>query len=93
MAWVGVEISRNFRARRAGCVQRRNRFKAAVGGSDSPAGDGVDVRMEIQAVSVALNGEDDARQGGRIGGNLLEHLLERLPRPICRAGRGLWGGI
>ena len=30
-------------------------------------------------VAVALNGNDDAREGGGIRGNLLEHLPERLP--------------
>jgi len=60
-------------------VERRNRFKAAVGGPDSPAGDGVDMRVKVQVVSVALNGDDDARQGGRVGGDFLKHLLEGLP--------------
>jgi hypothetical protein len=40
---------------------------------------GVDMGMKIHAISVALNGKDDARQGGQIGGDLLEHFLERLP--------------
>ena len=35
--------------------------------------------MKIQAVSVALDGDNDTREGGRIGGNLQEHLLDRLP--------------
>ena len=35
--------------------------------------------MEIEAVAVALNGNDDAGDGRGIGGNLLEHLPERLP--------------
>jgi hypothetical protein len=35
--------------------------------------------MEIQAVSVALNGEADAGQGGWVSGDILKHLLERLP--------------
>jgi hypothetical protein len=56
-------------------VQRGDRFKAAVGGPDSPAGDGADMRMKIQAVSVALDRQDDAGQGGRIGGNFLKHLI------------------
>ena len=45
--------------------------------------------MEIQAVSVALNGEDDARQGGRIGGNLLEHLLESCQADVQSRPRSL----
>jgi len=60
-------------------VERRNRFKAAVGGPDSPAGDGVDMGMKVKVISVALNGDDDARQGGRVGGDFLKHLLEGLP--------------
>jgi hypothetical protein len=35
--------------------------------------------MEIEAVAVALNGDDDAREGCRIRGDLLEHLPEGLP--------------
>jgi hypothetical protein len=54
-------------------------LKTAVCRPDSSAGDGVDMGMEVQAVSVALDRQDDARQGGRIGGDLLEHLLEGLP--------------
>jgi|WetSurMetagenome_2_1015567.scaffolds.fasta_scaffold108678_4 hypothetical protein len=61
------------------CVERRNGFKTAVGGPDSSAGDGVDIGMKVKAVSVALNGDDDARQGGRVGGDFLKHLLEGLP--------------
>jgi hypothetical protein len=34
---------------------------------------------EIEAVAVALNGDDDAREGCRVRGNLLEHLPEGLP--------------
>jgi len=35
--------------------------------------------MEIEADAVALNANDDAGDGREIGGNLLEHLSERLP--------------
>jgi hypothetical protein len=35
--------------------------------------------MEIQAVAITLNRDDDAGKGGRIRGNLFEHLPERLP--------------
>ena len=35
--------------------------------------------MEIEAVAVALNGNDDAREGRSVRGNLLEHLPEGLP--------------
>jgi hypothetical protein len=35
--------------------------------------------MEIKAVSVTLDGEDDTGERGGIGGNLPEHLLEGLP--------------
>jgi hypothetical protein len=31
-------------------VQRENRFKAAVGGPDSSAGDGVDMGMEVNCI-------------------------------------------
>jgi hypothetical protein len=34
--------------------------------------------MEIKAVSIILDREDDARHGGWVGGDFLEHLLERL---------------
>jgi hypothetical protein len=44
-------------------LQRGDCLKAAIGGPDSPACDGMNMGMEIQAVSVALDGEDDARQG------------------------------
>jgi hypothetical protein len=36
-------------------VERGNRFKAAVGGPDSPAGNGVDMGMKVKVISVALN--------------------------------------
>ena len=62
-----------------GAVERRDRFKVTVGRPDSAAGESVDVRMEIEVVTVALNGNDDAREGCRIRGNLLEHLPEGLP--------------
>ena len=45
-------------------VEGRDRFKAAVGGPDSTACDGMDVRMQIEAIAVALHREDDARDGG-----------------------------
>ena len=32
--------------------------------------------MEIQAVSVTLDRDDDARQGGWVGGDFLEYLLD-----------------
>ena len=35
--------------------------------------------MKVKVISVALNGDDDARQGGRVGGDFLKHLLEGLP--------------
>lgn len=35
--------------------------------------------MEIQAVPVARDRQDNAGQGGRVGGDLLKHLLEGLP--------------
>jgi hypothetical protein len=35
--------------------------------------------MEIEAVAVALNGDDDAREGCRVRGNLPKHLPEGLP--------------
>lgn len=60
-------------------VERGNRFKAADGGPDSTAGDAMDMGMEIHGISVALNGEDDAGQGGQVSRDRLEHLLERLP--------------
>ena len=60
-------------------VERGNRFKSAVGVPDSAGGDGMDMRVKVQAVSVALHRNNDTGQSGRIGGNLLEHLLERLP--------------
>jgi site-specific DNA recombinase len=41
--------------------------------------DGMDVGMEIEAVAVTLDCDDDAGKGRAIGGNLLEHLPERLP--------------
>jgi len=34
---------------------------------------------EIEAISVTPDGEDDTGEGGGIGGNFLEHLLEGLP--------------
>jgi hypothetical protein len=60
-------------------IQRGDRFKTAVGGPDSAASDGMDVRMEIEAVAVTLDCDDDAGKGRAIGGNLMEHLPERLP--------------
>lgn len=60
-------------------VEGRDGLKTAVGGPDAAAGDGVDMGVKIQAVSVTLDGEDHARPGGRIDGNFPEHLLERLP--------------
>ena len=77
-------------------VERRNRFKAAVGGPDSPAGNSVDTGMKVKVISVALNGDDDARQGGRVGGDFPKYLLEGLPggfaeRPVssllCRSAK------
>ncbi len=62
-------------------VERGNGFQAAVGGPDASASDGVDVGMKIEAVAVALNGDDDAGDGKGIGGNLLQHL------PECLLGR------
>jgi hypothetical protein len=35
--------------------------------------------MEIQAISVAVSGGDNAGQGGWVSGDLLKPLLERLP--------------
>jgi hypothetical protein len=43
------------------------------------AGDGVDMGMKVKVISVALNGNDGARQGGRVGSDFLKHLLEGLP--------------
>jgi hypothetical protein len=60
-------------------VERGNRFKAAVGGPDAPAGNSMDVGMEIQAISITLHRNNNARQCGMVGGGFLEHLLERLP--------------
>jgi hypothetical protein len=60
-------------------VQRRYGFKAAVGGPDSPTGDCVDMGMEIEIISVTLDGDYDAGKGGWIGSNFLEHFLESLP--------------
>jgi len=62
-----------------GGIKRGDRLKVAAGGPDSSAGESVDMGMEIEAVAVALNGDDDAREGCRIRGNLLEHLPEGLP--------------
>jgi hypothetical protein len=62
-----------------GGIERRDRFKVTVGRPDSAASESVDVRMEIEVVAVALNRDDDAREGGWIRGNLLEHLPEGLP--------------
>jgi len=45
-------------------VERGDRFKAAVGGPNSAACDGMNVRMEIEAVAVALHREDDTGKGG-----------------------------
>ena len=42
-------------------VERWDGFKATVGRPNTPAGDGVDMRMEIEAIAVALHGEDHAR--------------------------------
>jgi hypothetical protein len=55
------------------------RFEAAVGGPDSAASECMDVRMVIEPVAVTLDCDDDAGEGRGIGGNLLEHLPERLP--------------
>ena len=44
-------------------VESGDRFKAAVGGPDSAACDGMDMGMEIEAIAVALHGEDDSRSG------------------------------
>lgn len=52
-------------------IQRGDRFKAAVGGPDSAAGDGMDVRMEIEAVAVTLDCDDGAGEGRASGGNFL----------------------
>ena len=60
-------------------VERGNGFKAAVSRPDSAGGNGVDMGMEVQAGSVTLHRDDDTRQGGRIGGDLPEHLLDGLP--------------
>ena len=64
-------------------VQRRDSLKTAVGGPDAAAGDGVDMGVKIQAVSVTLDREDDARERGWMRGNFPEHLLERLPRRLA----------
>ena len=61
------------------CVERGNGFKAAVGGPAAAGGDRMDVRMEIQAVSVALHRNYDTGKGGRIGGDFPGHLLDGLP--------------
>jgi len=62
-----------------GGIERRDRLKVAAGRPDSSACESVDMGMEIEAVAVALNGDDDAREGCRIRGDLLEHLPEGLP--------------
>ena len=49
-------------------IQPGDRFKTAVGGPDSAASDGMDVRMEIEAVAVTLDCDDDAGKGRAIGG-------------------------
>jgi hypothetical protein len=41
-------------------VKRGDRFNAAAGGPNSPAGDGMDMRMQIETVAVALHREHDA---------------------------------
>jgi hypothetical protein len=60
-------------------IQGGDGFKAAEGRPDSLAGKSMDVRMEIEAVAVTLDCDDDAGDGRGIGGNLLGHLPERLP--------------
>jgi hypothetical protein len=61
-----------------GTIQGGDRFKATVGRPDSLAGESMDVRMVIEPVAVTLDCDDDAGDGKAIGGNLLEHLPERL---------------
>jgi len=62
-----------------GGTEHRDRLEVAAGRPDSSAGESVDMGREIEAVAVALNGDDDAREGCRIRGNLPEHLPEGLP--------------
>jgi hypothetical protein len=45
----------------------------------SSRGNGVPVRLEMGAAAGTPDGEGDAERGGRIGDDLLEHLLEGLP--------------
>ena len=61
-----------------------NRFKAAVGGPHSTARNGVDVRVNIQPISVALDGNHDTGEGRRIAGNPLEHLPQGLPGGLAK---------
>ena len=74
-------------------IERRDRCKVTVGRPDAPAGESVEVRMEIEVVTVALNRDDDARKGGWIRGNLLEDLTEGLPGRLAEQAESLWGGI
>jgi hypothetical protein len=49
--------------------------------------------MEIQAISVVLNGDDDARQCGRVCGDFLKHLLEGLPGGFAERAEFMPGAI
>ena len=60
-------------------IQRGDRFEAAAARPNSPAGESMDVRMVIEPAAVTLDCNDDAGEGRGMGGNLLEHLPERLP--------------
>ena len=68
-------------------IQRGDRFKAAVGRPDSLAGESMDVRMVVEPVAVTLDCDDHAGDGRGIGGNLLEHLLERLPGRLAEQAK------
>jgi len=70
-----------------GGIERCDRLKAAVGKPDSAAGESVDMRMEIEAVAVALDGDHDPRECGWIRGNLLEHLPEGLPGRLAEQAK------